>query len=130
MATAAPATDQLPPIMAPLPTHVRRYRRDWALTQRELGVLLGGIGRGSVSRYERLGMMPGFEVLIALEFIFGTHGHDLYPGLALSVIRAVRDNAVSLKDSTLTDSDAASLRKRRLLDDVITRSTSLLSAYD
>lgn len=116
--------------MAPLPTHLRGYRRAWALTQRELAVLLGGMARESVGRYERLGMMPGFETLVALEFIFGTHGHDLFPAIGLSVIRAVRDNAVSLRDSLLSGSDAASVRKRRLLDDLITRSASLLSAYD
>src|ERR1700722_5008905 len=104
MATAAPAADQFPSPMAPLPTQVRRYRRAWALTQRELGVLLGGMSDETVSRYERLGAMPGHVSLIALELIFGTHAHELFPAIGVSVVRTVRDNAVSLRDSLLSGS--------------------------
>jgi hypothetical protein len=116
--------------MAPLPTHVRRYRRGWALSQRELATLIGRASEDSVGCYERLANMPRHEALIALEFIFGVHAHDLFPAMGLSVVRVVLGNAVSLRETLTTKSDAASVRKRRLLDDLITRSAHLLSAYE
>jgi transcriptional regulator with XRE-family HTH domain len=116
--------------MAPLPTHVRRYRRAWALTQRELAALIGELSPDSVSAYERLANRPAYEALIALELIFGAQAHDLFPSIGLAVIRAVMDNAVLLRDSLLARSDTVSQRKRRLLDDLIIRSANLLSTYD
>lgn len=112
-----------------LPTHVRRHRRAWGLTQDELAILLG-MRDATVSQYEKLVRVPGRKALIGLHFIFGEPIHELFPALGLSVIRAVRDNAVSLRDELLARSDAASSRKRRLLDDIITRSASLLASYD
>jgi transcriptional regulator with XRE-family HTH domain len=109
---------------------VRRYRRAWALTQRELAALIGRVSEDSISRYERLGTVPGQEAMVALELIFGTTLCDLFPGVGFAVVRMIRDNAIVLRDRILLRSDAASRRKRCLLDDLIIRSAKLLSSYD
>lgn len=116
--------------MQPLPTQVRRFRLAWALTQRELAELLGSVTGDSVSGYERLASMPGHEALIALELLFGAHAYDLFPAVGLSVVSAVLNSAVSMRDALKALSDAASARKRQFLDELIIRSTTILSAYD
>lgn len=115
---------------SPLPTYLRKHRRKWALSQRELAELLGGTARSRISQYERLVRAPSTEALIGLEFIFGEPPHGLFPGVGLSVIRAVLGNAVILRDEVLAKSDAVSARKRHLLDSLITRSVSLLTSYE
>jgi transcriptional regulator with XRE-family HTH domain len=112
-----------------LPTHVRRHRRAWALTQEELATLLG-MRDATVSQYEQLVRVPGQKALVGLQFIFSTPAHDLFPAFGLPVIRAVRDNAVLMREALRAKTDRASSRKRRLLDDLITRSATLLSSYD
>ena len=49
MATTAPGRRVASLFMAqPLPSYLRTFRRRWALSQRELAELLGGITRGAI----------------------------------------------------------------------------------
>ena len=114
----------------PLPTYLRTYRRKWALSQRELAQLLGGTNRSKISRYERLVRTPNREALIGLEFIFSGQSGQLFPTIELSIVRAVMGNAVELRDVLIAKSDAASVRKCRLLGDLISRSALLLVSYE
>src|SRR5437588_10316391 len=82
----------------PLPTYLRTHRRKWALSQRELALLLGGSSRSTISQYETLVRTPHREALIGLEFIFSGQSSQLFPTIELSIIRAVMGNAVGLRD--------------------------------
>ena len=106
----------------PFPTYIRSRRRKWALTQRELGELLGGISASAISKYETLARTPSIEVMMAFEIVFGETAHGLFPALSYGVRRAVHGNATALLDRLAANTDARSVRKRALLDDLITRS--------
>ena len=114
----------------PLPTYLRTHRRKWAFSQREVAQLLGGTSRSTISQYETLVRTPHREALIGLEFIFSGQSGELFPTIELSIIRAVMGNAVELRDVLIAKSDAASVRKCRLLGDLITRSALLLASYE
>lgn len=111
-------------------SRLKKHRRAWALSQRELAMLLGGKSRVAVTLYETQRRKPSLEALISFELIFGSPVHSLFPSLALAVARTVRKNAVRMREGLCAKSDAASVRKCRLLDDLITRSTELLSLYE
>ncbi|HEY2445038.1 MAG TPA: hypothetical protein VGI20_04800 [Rhizomicrobium sp.] len=83
-----------------------------------------------MSQYETLSRTPHREALIGLEFIFSGRSGQLFPTIELSIIRAVMGNAVELRDVLIAKSDAASVRKCRLLGDVINRSALLLASYE
>ncbi len=107
----------------PLPSYLRTYRRKWALTQRELAELLGGVSSDAISKYETLARLPSIQVMLGIEIVFDEKSHDLLPALSYSVRRSVRRNAVALIDRLADKTDARSVQKRRLLDDLITRLT-------
>ena len=106
----------------PLPTYLRSYRRKWALTQCELAELLGGISPSTISKYETLARTPSAEVMLALEMIFEEAPSAIFPALSQSARRMVLRNAVVLQDRLAEKHDARSVRKRCLLDAMITRS--------
>jgi transcriptional regulator with XRE-family HTH domain len=106
----------------PLPTYLRSHRRAWALTQRELAELLGDVSPSAISKYETLTRTPSLEVMVALEVVFGEPSHELFPALSHAVRRAVVLNATALVDRLAEKRDAKSVRKRRLLEDLIIRS--------
>lgn len=106
----------------PLPTYLRSRRRKWALTQHELAELLGSVSTSAISKYETLARTPSLEVMIAFELVFGEPSGDLFPALSQGVRRAVVHNAVALRDRLAERTDAKSVRKRRLLDELIIRS--------
>jgi transcriptional regulator with XRE-family HTH domain len=105
------------------------HRLTWALTQRELGALLG-IRKQSVSQYEQLSRVPRQKILISLELIFAEPAHVLFPTHSQSVAYAVMANAVALREVLLRNPNGASARKRRFLDDLISRSATFLSEYE
>jgi transcriptional regulator with XRE-family HTH domain len=105
------------------------HRLTWALTQRELGILLG-IRKQTVSKYEQSSSVPHQKVLISLQLIFSEPAHELFPTHSRSVVRALMINAVSLREALMREPGAASARKRRFLDDLISRSAIFLSAYE
>ena len=66
--------------MLPLfPCYLRMVRERWALTQEELGELLGFSGRSQVSRLENCRSKPVARTLLALEIIFGKPASMLFP---------------------------------------------------
>lgn len=105
----------------PLPSYLRSRRRKWALTQRELAELVGAISEDAIYRYETLASKPSLEVMLGFEIVFDESPHALLPALMASVRRTVRRNAATLQDRLAERTDARSLRKRQLLDDIITR---------
>lgn len=63
-----------------LTNYLRTHRRRFALTQRELAVLLGGRSGSGVSRYERGRRIPTLSTILAYELIFDTCARTLFAG--------------------------------------------------
>ncbi len=96
------------------------YRKRWALTQRELGALLG-ISDEAIIRYEKLNRGPSKESLIAAEFIFGVHARRIFPSLYAAVELKVAKRAALLAETLCGLTDAESIIKRQLLDEIASR---------
>lgn len=105
-----------------LPTYLRKHRRKWALTQCDLARLLGEVSTSAISKYETLARTPRLETMLALEVVFDEVSESLFPALAEEVRRAVVRNAIVLRDEFAGRTDARSIRKHRLLDELISRS--------
>jgi len=56
----------------------RKLRKHWALTQAEVGFLLGK-QQEAISKYELQQVTPSTEVLIGAEVIFGGSLRDMFP---------------------------------------------------
>ena len=106
----------------PLPTYLRSHRRKWALTQRDLAVLLGDVSASTVSKYETLARTPSPEAMFALEVVFKVPASALFPALSRAARRAVLRNAAALEDRLAERHDARSVRVRLLLTDILTHS--------
>lgn len=97
------------------------HRKRWALSQRELALLLGQASRSVVSRLE-LGLgRPSLPFAIRCEAVFGVGVAELFPGLFEEnhdhVMRHAADLDVRLRGRT----DAGSARKRALLLEIVGR---------
>jgi len=104
----------------PYPSYLRTNRKRWALTQRELGALLG-ITEEAISRYESLNRTPRPETIIGAEFVFGVHARRLFPSLYASVELKIAKRAVLLAESLAGLSDEESIIKRQLLEAIAAR---------
>ena len=51
--------------------YVKATRKGAGLNQDEFGKIVGGLGRGAVSKYERGNVIPPGDVLIKMQIIFG-----------------------------------------------------------
>jgi transcriptional regulator with XRE-family HTH domain len=111
---------------SPLPTYLRTHRRKWAFSQAELAELLGGITADAVSKYETLARPPSVALIIACEFIFEETADALFPALSLAIVREILRNAEAMRTRFADQDDAPSVRKCRLIDNVITRSKEIL----
>lgn len=72
-----------------LDCYLRSYRRRWGLTQRELAILIGYRTHAVISRLEQTASRPTLETVYALEVLFGTAPHELFPGLKAAVRDAI-----------------------------------------
>jgi transcriptional regulator with XRE-family HTH domain len=95
-------------------------RKRWALNQRELAHLVG-VSISMVSRYERGALPPPARSVLALEVVFGRSGRRLFPRVYSEVQDQVMRRAAKLDRLLEGREDAASLRKRQLLQDMAKR---------
>ena len=79
-----------------LPNHLRRYRKQAALSQDEIAFLLGRQSGAKVSRYEHFRREPGLRTALAYVAILRAPVTDLFPGLYQQVAAEVRMQAVKL----------------------------------
>jgi transcriptional regulator with XRE-family HTH domain len=100
---------------------VRAHRRRWGLTQVELAMLLGAGSSTTVSRIERSIRVPTVTVLIACSILFGLPAPELFSSLHDEIAEIVGTAAKSLYDDLEGKTDKQSVRKRQLLEDVLTR---------
>jgi len=79
--------------MARLPNYLRSNRRHMALSQGEVGFLLGKHGGAKVCRYERFTCQPELETVLAFEAIFQKPASEIFAGLYQQVQRDVMARA-------------------------------------
>lgn len=103
---------------------VRTQRRRWALTQREVAVLLGFESRTSVSRIEQGKHVPNLETALALEVIFGVAPREMFPQVFGEIEEQVMRQSLVLYEATLQSSKPRERRKRELLEVALKRATS------
>lgn len=108
----------------PYPIYLRAHRKRWALSQRELGALLGGVSPTIMSRYERLVRTPPLHVIVGAEFIFGEPARQLFPALYAAVEREVAFQATSLAETISGRDDLLARTQRELLEAIAARAAS------
>ena len=108
----------------PYPSYLRTHRDRWALTQPELGALLGGISASTVSKYEKLLRTPSIEAVIGAEFVFGEPARQLFPSLYATIEARVTLQAVEFAETLGSRTDPRTLAKRELLESIARRAAS------
>lgn len=102
-------------------SYLLTHRKKWALTQDELGLLLGGYSRSSISRFERdLQEIPR-EVVIACQVIFDGSPREMFPKVFGEIEATVLRNAVALDEQLRGKEDWRSRKKRELLFEMTQR---------
>lgn len=100
---------------------MRTLRKRWALSQSELGHLLGGLSTTSVARIELGKRAPTLTVLLRYQVIFGASSAELVPSLYKALEDDVLSRAAALSIRLEGRKDGDSALKRRLLSDMISR---------
>lgn len=101
--------------------YLSRHRKRWALSQRELALLLGQASRSSVSRLELGAGQPSLRFVVRCELIFGVSAAELFPQLYEQNHDLVMRRAARLDTHLRDRADASSARKRELLSAMINR---------
>lgn len=97
------------------------HRKRWALSQRELALLLGQASRSVVSRLELGQGRPSLPFAIRCEAVFGVRVAELFPDLFEENHEAVMHQAAHLDLQVRGRTDAGSARKRALLLEIVGR---------
>jgi transcriptional regulator with XRE-family HTH domain len=71
--------------------YLRAYRKKSGLSQRELGLLLGYLDQGQVSRHERSQTEPPLTSALAYESIFRVPVSAIFPGIHSDVKQAIEE---------------------------------------
>jgi transcriptional regulator with XRE-family HTH domain len=100
---------------------VRAHRRRWGLSQNELAVLLGIASSTTVSRIERSVRRPTTTVLVACCILFGLPAPELFSSLHDEIEEVIGTAAKNLYDALEGKTDTQSVRKRRFLEQVLSR---------
>jgi transcriptional regulator with XRE-family HTH domain len=98
--------------------YVRTYRRRYALTEEELGFLLGLRGHSAVSQYESGERNPTLETALGLQVLFDQQPRQLFPGLYEKVEDRVMTRIAKLLGRLDGKRDQRSQAKREFLEDV------------
>lgn len=96
------------------PNKLSAFRKAWALTQAELGKLLG-VSEDAIGNYESAENAPSLLTLIGLEIAFGKALNAFFPEASVAVahrmLQALADFSIELEGCE----DAKSERKRALI---------------
>lgn len=98
-----------------VPSYLRKARREWGLTQRELAVLLGVKSRAHISRLESLSRTPSIDVLLAFEVLFGVSAKELFPMKYTHIEEVILRRAAVLYAQLEDDDRLRAKRIRELL---------------
>tara|TARA_R110002051_G_scaffold154470_3_gene226623 strand:+ start:502 stop:843 length:342 start_codon:yes stop_codon:yes gene_type:complete len=97
------------------------HRKRWALSQRELALLLGHESRSVVSRLELGQARPSLPCALRCETVFGVGVAELFPDLIEETREVVMRQAARLDLQVRDRTDAPSARKRTLLLGMVER---------
>lgn len=107
----------------PLRNYLRTWRKRWALSQKQLALLLGFQTCTHLSKYEHDQRLPSLRSALACEIIFGVPVSTLFEGLHAEVEEEVMRRAYALYERVELRTDAAGVRKRELLKAMLARAT-------
>lgn len=96
-------------------SYIRAYRRRSALSQKQLGLLLG-ISRNAANELERGKKPPTLTLALRLQAIFGIPPHGLFPSLYEGAEEAAMAAAVRLHDGLEGKADRQSVVLRTFLE--------------
>ena len=102
-------------------TYLRRERRKWGLTQRELARLVGIKSRAQISMLEHGLATPTTEQLLAFQFLFGMTTAQLFPQLVDRSQDIVLQEVTAMIEATETDTTLRAQRKNTLLRQTLSR---------
>jgi len=102
-------------------TYVRRNRKQWSLSQEDLGRLLG-ITQSAASRLESGECAPILNEALGLQVIFGRSPRALFPARYSKVEETVMAVAAEMDRELEGKTDRDSVRKQQLLNDMNARS--------
>src|SRR5258708_1512507 len=101
--------------------YLRTQRREWGLTQKELGRLMPGGSRRRVSLVERELTPPKASELVAYMLLFGTPPPEIFPGYVAKIVDGVLRRAAELSKRMQDDASAEAVRKHELLRELPAR---------
>lgn len=99
---------------------LRSCRKRFALSQGELGLLIA-LSQGEVSRLEEDRRSTKLETAFALQVMFGVQPRDMFVRRYAKVEEAVMRRASRLDRKLRGKEDAASVKKRQLLAEIVRR---------
>lgn len=102
-------------------TYLRRERRKWGLTQRDLAQLVGLKSRARISDLEQGSCLPTAEQLLAFQLIFGMTAPQLFPHLAAEEEASVLGNAATIMKSMESNLTLRAKRKHDCLRQIQSR---------
>lgn len=112
---------------SPVHYYLRKARREWALTQKELSFLLGRKSASSVSRLEQCERNPCAAILFACEVLLERPPRALFPKLYAQIEEQVLIRAAKLYEALEKESSKEALRKKEFLSAVLKRAISSLN---
>ena len=104
----------------PLKSYLRTHRNRWALSESDLGHLLG-VSPSTISKYEHHKRQPSAEIVLGCEFIFSTDAEEIFTLLSGGVRAAIALNAETLREKLHARADKKTLRKLQLIDAIIAK---------
>jgi transcriptional regulator with XRE-family HTH domain len=103
------------------------HRKRWALSQVELGHLLG-TSKSTVSRLEQGDLAPPVRTMLALEVVFGLPARALLPRFYAEIEERVMRQAAGFSVEIEAARDPERAIKRELLADMMSRAGNAASA--
>lgn len=110
--------------------YLRRERRKWALTQKELAFLLEKTSSAHMSRLEHCKRPPSVRILIACEVLFGIPARKLFPKLYADIEESVLARAATIYETLERDFGRAATKKKELLSALLKRAITRLNSNE
>ncbi len=104
---------------------LRRHRRHWALSQRQLAHLLGLRARSVISNHELGTRLPALRLALGYQFIFGASLDTLFPKLRHEVETEIVGRATRLDEECREGASAQAARIREFLQELVSRAHSV-----
>lgn len=110
--------------------YLRTHRRKWALTQEELAFLLGRKSSTQVSRLEQGKRIPGMDIVLACEVLFGVTPSSFFPKFYADIEEAVLSRAAMLYKRLDKETSRVAMRKKEFLSVALKRAITRLNEIE